>query len=102
MELTRQEESIGTVIRVGKDLTIYQVASLRDELISELEKNERLVLPLDEVETCDAAGIQLLCSARKTADAAGKFVGICMPSSAVLDVIKELGSNVEDLLDSEI
>ena len=101
MTLVRQENAMGAVLKIGKSLSIHQVTALREELLSTLEKHEQLVLALDEVETCDAAGIQLLCSARKTADAAGKIVMICSPSSAVLDVLREIGNNAQDFLDNE-
>ena len=101
MTSMRQEDAMGAVLKIGKSLSIYQVASLRDKIISNLEKHERLILALDEVEACDAAGIQLLCSARKTADAAGKIVSICSPSSALLNTLREMGSNVEEFLDDE-
>ena len=102
MTSTWQENGKSAILKIGTALSIYEAAGLRDELISHLENHEHLILELGEVQKCDAAGIQLLYSAWKTADTVGKTVTIRNPSSAILKIMKEMGVNSEEILSSEL
>jgi anti-anti-sigma factor len=95
---TIEESAMGTVVSIGNTLSIYSVPALRDELILNIEKHEMLKLSLSEVEACDAAGLQLLFSARKTADTMGKTVTICNPSSAVIRAFESIGSDIQEMM----
>jgi anti-sigma B factor antagonist len=54
------------------DLSIYEANELKSRLVSLLEDNDILELDISNIITCDTAGLQLLCSAKKTADSMGK------------------------------
>jgi ABC-type transporter Mla MlaB component len=101
MTLSNLENAQGNILKIGTVLSISKVAELLKEIILNFEKNQKLIFALDEVEECDAAGIQLLCSVRKTADVAGKTLEFYNPSAAVLNAMKDVGSNVEEFLITE-
>ena len=101
MTSTRPKNGKDTVVKVGATLSIYEVTALRDEIVSHLDTHGRLILDLGAIVKCDAAGIQLLYSARKTADKKGKSVMIRNPSSAVSRVVDDLGGNMDELLDRD-
>ena len=98
MTSTCPEDKGSATVRIGTSLSIYEVASIREELISHLQNHGKLILELDEVQVCDAAGFQLLYAIRKTADNVGKTVTIRDPSSAVLKTAKDIGDNTDALL----
>ena len=57
---------------MGGDLDIYNVGAAREALLVHLAEKPALDLDLGGVETCDAAGFQLLLAAHRSARAAGK------------------------------
>ena len=64
MEVTSIPNSGGTCLQVRGALTIADLDPLRDALLEALHRSPTLLLDLSGVDECDAAGIQLLCSAR--------------------------------------
>jgi anti-anti-sigma factor len=79
------------VISLSGALEIYDVESLRDVLLRELTGRGELVLDLAGVSSCDTAGVQLLCSARKTLEQRGKRFHIERASAAFLTCCQRLG-----------
>jgi anti-sigma B factor antagonist len=47
-------------------LTIYRVDELKRNLLNLLNNNDFLELDIDNINECDTAGLQLLCSLKKT------------------------------------
>ncbi len=100
MEKGKQGEKGNRALQIGPDLNIYKVTQLREEFMVGLSGHEGLVLKLDEVETCDTAGIQLLLSARKTAINAGKAFQVKSSSSSVLKTLNDMGLDPEDIIET--
>ena len=82
-----------TPFRIDGELTIYRAAELCDALkivLSGVAGGDALELDLSEVTEMDSAGVQLLMSARKTAQAAGRDFRLSGHSQAVLEVFETL------------
>lgn len=60
-------------------------------LLESFSQNEKIRLDLSRVEECDAAGVQLLCSAKLTAEQTGKRFTVPSASDAVIRAIEGLG-----------
>ena len=71
--------------------TVWQAAAIRASLLERLAAGERLELDLGEVAEVDLAGLQLLCSAHRTADAQGKEFRVVRWSDAFVRVIETAG-----------
>jgi anti-anti-sigma factor len=69
------------------ELTIYTVTELKDKLLSELSKAEKLELDLSEVSEFDAAGLQLLVTIKKEAEVLGKVLQITGHSPVVVELL---------------
>ena len=102
MQITKDED--GGVLRIQGELSIGEVAELRETLCNSLAEKSRLVLDLSGIDSCDTAALQLLYSARKTSDSGRhvRLVGLC---SAVTDAAVALGMQIgeltaEDAIDS--
>jgi len=87
----------GGVLKLAGELSIYEAERLRQTLAEALETASNLTLDLSEVEKCDASAIQILYSARITADQSSKFIEIREASRPVLETCEALGLPVEAL-----
>lgn len=74
-------------LRIGGDMTIYQAAGLKEELLQALAGAGGLELDLSDVSEIDTAGVQLLMLARNTALANGQVLRLLAPSAAVQEVL---------------
>jgi len=72
-------------------LTIYHVGPWKTYLAELCAKEQNLRLDLGAAKSCDSAGIQLLCSAKKTAAARGKSFEIENASTDILNAFQALG-----------
>ncbi len=84
-------------LTITETLSIYEVEELKETMEKSLAKYNGLILNLKQVEECDTAGIQLLLSARKTAEQIGKGFEIDGASSELIRVTTLLGLNPEAL-----
>jgi anti-anti-sigma regulatory factor len=67
------------VLRPDGNLTIYEAGGLRETLLAALEDVDLLEIDVRDIRECDTSGLQILCSAKKTADSRGTqitFTGI--------------------------
>jgi len=71
-------------------LTIACIAHQHARLCAWLEVNSRQI-DLSGVTECDAAGVQLLIAARRTAATLGNSLELSMPSAAVLEACRRCG-----------
>jgi anti-anti-sigma factor len=94
MEIFRDDEG---VVQVRGDLHISEAEELRTALIGSLETTPALSLDLSEVNACDTAGFQLLCSLQKSAKRDGKEFRIAAMSAGMHAVSAILGLSLEDL-----
>jgi len=89
LEITSVKDT--NAIRLVGHLDIYNVGDAPEALLKHLASKPGLELDLGGVESCDAAGIQLLLAARRSAGAAGKTFSIHTPTPAVQECSKLLG-----------
>lgn len=61
-----------TTVNLGNDITINSAASLRQSLLDAMEKADHVIAEAAEGARTDTAGLQLLLSARRFAEARGK------------------------------
>ena len=54
------------VIDVGEELTIGVAAGFRERILKELQLSDTVTLNLENIESIDIAGLQLLCSANRS------------------------------------
>jgi anti-anti-sigma factor len=78
---TEQENEIGTVVLNG-ELTVQRAHEVKDRILTQLSPNRILNLDLTQVDCIDVAGLQLLCSAHRTAQARGGDIRFCAPLPA--------------------
>jgi anti-anti-sigma factor len=79
-------------------LNVSEVADIRDEIIVCLSARNKIVLDLNGVVDCDSAGVQLLCSAQKTAASQGKELTVVRAPAVVRESAARVGLRlVEDL-----
>lgn len=71
-----------------KDMTIYTVKELTDELFFMLQQHESLVLNLASVSEIDAAGIQMLAMLKREAVAANKKMHLVAHNPAVINALE--------------
>jgi anti-anti-sigma factor len=56
-----------TSLKLEENLSIYNVKEIREKLVASLEDADLLELDLTDVKECDTAGLQIICSAKKSA-----------------------------------
>lgn len=83
--------AVPTEMQVSGALDIYEADSARNTLLSHLGREAALHLDLSAVDRCDAAGVQLLSAARRTAAALGKRFEVSAWSPAVTACLAQLG-----------
>ena len=89
MQITRDEP--GQVLKIAGTLGISLAGELRNALRAFIGEAQQPVVDLTEVDGCDATALQLLCSARKTAEGSGKPFELTGVSAAILDASAALG-----------
>jgi anti-anti-sigma factor len=72
-------------------LDIAGSGELREIFSRSVQEQAGIIIDLSAVESCDLAGLQLLCAARKTAVQSGKSFRVIQPSAAVLETASALG-----------
>ncbi len=78
-------------IKVGGSLSIESTEELRKALLSEIEKGSGVSLDLSNVTEVDAAGLQLICSAHKTARTSGIELTIAVATDDLWDYVERSG-----------
>ena len=101
MAITRKEKDGTVTLKIEGSLSIYEAAAFREELLTCFEKFEDLTLVLNGVDDCDTAGLQLLCAARKTAEATGKTLTVSDAPQPVTDTLQSAGLNPDEILNTE-
>jgi len=85
-----------TILRLPAKLDIYSAEAIRGALLTALQAQPQLALDLSAVTECDAAGLQLLGSARRSAAAAGKLLTVTAGSTAIDSIARALGARQLD------
>ncbi len=97
----QKEIGEGMTLKIAGSFSIYDAAAHREALFAALTAHDDVVVDLNGVETCDVAGIQLLCSAQKMAADKGKRLSITAAPPSVVDVMDEMGIHSMELLNSD-
>jgi len=85
-------------LKIEGTFSIYEAASLREELLERLAGDTDLELDLGGVTECDTAGLQLLCAARKTAWKRDKHLRVVGTPQTLVDTIRRAGLRPEDVI----
>ena len=72
------------ILRLAGTLTIEYAERLREALLAALEESVRLTLDCSEVTDVDLSGLQLLCSAHRTASSGRHQLELLLPMPAAL------------------
>ncbi len=98
MTFKRENKNGCAHLKVAGALSVVEAEVFRKELVECLESSDGLILDLNEVSDCDVAGIQLLHSARISAENAGKSFAIEGASLSLLSIIACAGVDPDVVL----
>ena len=92
VEITKNEQ--GTVLKLRGTLDISVAEELHKALRDFLSGPPSLILDLSAIDGCDTSALQLLCSARHTAERSAKHLEFADLSAAVLETSLALGLSI--------
>jgi anti-anti-sigma factor len=95
VEITKDESR--QTMSIAGALEIGSAEELRDNLRDFLDRTPCPILDLSRVGGVDAAALQVLCAARKTAERSGKVFQIAAVSAAITNKSEALGLSLADL-----
>lgn len=87
-----QDGDIG-VLTLKAEMTIETAEELKAALLQAIEQCQQVRVAVDNVKEVDLSCIQLVCSAHRTAKAAGRSVALLGVSSVLEETIKDAGFN---------
>jgi anti-anti-sigma factor len=94
----REERDGGIVLRIKGSMSVIDIASIKKEILGCFEKCNDLTLDLKGIDVCDISGLQLLCSARKTAKSGNKSFSVDGESDAIIDTFNRAGMDPETVI----
>ncbi len=100
MQISRAKQQSG-LLKIDGILDISAADELRRELSESLQQESAVSLDLSAVEACDAAALQVLWAAQKTAVRLSKPFGIAASSEQVINTSSALGLPVSSLMLAE-
>lgn len=74
-------------LNLNGDITIYEAATLKNELLSVLQESEMLEIDLSDVTELDTAGLQLLLMLKSESQIENRQVRFIQHSNAVREVL---------------
>jgi anti-anti-sigma factor len=87
-----------STLRLEGALDVQHAGDLQAMLLGHIgQASGGLTVDLTEVTTCDSAGLQLLCAARKSAHASGHQWRLANPSEPFLRASTEMGLDLQEL-----
>ena len=99
IKVTTEERDGSLLVIPEGPLTIYEVGELHQAFVTGFTDRRGLLLDLTGVTECDTAGVQLLCSARKSAEENEAPFGIIGIALAVLKALEACGLVPEKVFD---
>ena len=81
--------------KIKGSLSIYEVNHIQEKLMELLQENDKIELDLNSINECDASGLQILYSARKTADELEKEIIFSRVSKTLKDTAVRIGIDPE-------
>jgi anti-anti-sigma factor len=94
----RKERNGGTVLQIKGTMSVFNIAKTHKEIVASFDACEDLALDLKGVTDCDISGLQLIYSARKTANSIGKAFSVEGASRAIIDIFNRAGLSPETVL----
>ncbi|WP_035237343.1 STAS domain-containing protein [Desulfobacter vibrioformis] len=91
-----QDKNGNLVIKIEGSLSAYNAGDIKDRLLTGFTNHQGVILDINGVTECDTLGIQLLLSARKTAEMLNKTFNVTGDSPSVQDMLTGLGLEAED------
>ena len=101
MSSPKKRKNGPALFKIEGSLSVYEVGSLRDELLECLTNNDELELDLNDVSDCDTAGIQLLFSALKTTKDMGKKIRVQAISEDLKETATRMGIDLDNFISPE-
>lgn len=86
MKVIREEDR--TRLCFDGELTVHNAAAIREGILQALGQSEEVEIDLEGVTAVDLAGLQLLCSAHRTAEAEGKTLLLESRSKSILREVR--------------
>lgn len=80
-----------TLFHIDGAIDIYNASQLRSTLEDYVRSHEEVVLDLGRVQSVDVVGLQLLCSAQKTASNSGKAFAVTNVPACLVALQETLG-----------
>jgi anti-anti-sigma factor len=80
-----------TPLHIDGSIDIYNAGQLRSTLAEHVRSHDDVVIDLAQTENVDVVGLQLLCSAKKTAVQSGKAFALCNIPACLLALQETLG-----------
>ena len=96
MASKNQDKDGNLVMKIEGALSAYEVGGLKDRLLAGLTNCQGIIFDINGVTDCDTLGVQLLLSAKKTADKLNKTFNITGYSQSIQDAVTVVGLEVED------
>ena len=93
-----QDKDGNLVMKIEGALSAYEVGDLKNRLLTGFTNHQGIILDINGVIECDTLGIQLLLSARKTAEKLDKTFNVTGDSQSVQDAVTGAGLDAEDVL----
>lgn len=98
MPFTEEKEDGNILLKITEALSIYEAAALREAFLGCLGTQGEVALDISGITGCDAAGLQLLCSLRKSAARLGKPMRVVGSPPPVLDALAAAGLASNEIL----
>jgi anti-sigma B factor antagonist len=93
------EETEGNVkVRIEGSLSIYKAVDLRNAFLACLQKDTVIECDMSGVTDCDAAGLQILFAAHKTANQMKRSLYFNEVPQVVLETLSDLGLRADKLM----
>jgi anti-anti-sigma factor len=93
--IEREDRDGRVVLRIKGSMSVFDIDSAYKEIAKCFDECNDLALNLKEVDDCDISGLQLLCSAWKTANSSGKTFSIDDASNSIIDTFYKAGLDFE-------
>jgi anti-anti-sigma factor len=84
-------------LRIDGELNITNASELVERLAGSLNRSGDIVADFSEVQSCDTAALQIICSWRKSALEQGRRARIAAFSHAVEETAAVLGVSIQEL-----
>jgi anti-sigma B factor antagonist len=86
-----EKTEIKKTLKLEGNLSIYEASTLKEKLAGILTDADILEIDISEVMECDTSGLQILCSAKRTADRESKKIGLSLIPKTVQDAMIRTG-----------